>query len=85
VTGPHFLHVGVIVRKIELDPAITQVQSMEAQIVGAQGCKPILVLVTDAEIQVELGEFGHHGPNVEVNARDLGLELAVEPTVRVLR
>ena len=26
VTGPHFLHVEVIVRKLELDPAITQVQ-----------------------------------------------------------
>jgi len=83
VTGPHFLHVEVIVRKLELDPAIIQVQSMGVQIVWAQGFKPILVLVTD--MQVELGEFGQHGPNVEVNARDLGLELAVEPTVRVLR
>jgi len=58
---------------------------MGAQIVGEQGCKPILVLVTDVKIQVELGKFGQLGPNVEVNARDLGLELAVEPTVRVLR
>ena len=50
VTGPHFLFVEAIVRKLELDPAIIQVQSMGVQIVWAQGCKPILVLVTDAEV-----------------------------------